>query len=124
MCSAVSRGPALDAAAPMSTRMSSGTKRGLPIRGRSPHYSSWNSVRAAFLGGATRAPPARAIVDLDWHSLRHFCGWYFYVHMGFSDELTASQLGHADAKLLLDLLRDRRADALARLKRSARVEVR
>jgi hypothetical protein len=64
------------------------SKRGLPIRGRSAHYWSWNPVRAAFW--ATLPEHRRqAIGDLDWHSLRHFCGWYFYVHLGFTDELTA-----------------------------------
>jgi integrase len=45
----------------------------------------------------------RAVVDFDWHSLRHFCGWHFYVNLGFSDELTAFQLGHSDAKLVREL---------------------
>jgi integrase len=99
------------------------TKRGKPIRGRPAHYWSWNPVRAAFW--ATLPERRRdAIVDLDWHSLRHFCGWYFYVHLGFSDELTAYQLGHADAKLVRDLYGHGRADALERLKRGARVQVR
>jgi hypothetical protein len=66
----------------------------------------------------------RAIVDLDWYSLRHFCGWHFYVNLGFSDELTAYQHGHADAKLVRELYGHGRADALERLKRGARVEVR
>lgn len=63
-------------------------------------------------------------MDLDWHSLRHFCGWYFYVHLGFTDELTAYQLGHADAELVRELYGHGRADALERLKRGARVEAR
>jgi integrase len=99
------------------------SKHGLPIRGRSVHYWSWNPVRAAFWAGL---PDHRrdAVVDLDWHSLRHFTGWYFYVHLDFSDELTAFQLGHADAKLVRDLYGHGRANALERLKRGARVEIR
>ena len=46
--------------------------------------------------------------------MRHFCGWYFYVHVGFSDELTAYQLGHADAKLVRDLYGYGKAGALER----------
>jgi integrase len=99
------------------------SKRGLPIRGKSSHYWSWNPVRAAFWAGLPEHRTS-AIVDLDWHSLRHFCGWYFYVQLGFSDELTAYQLGHADAKLVRDLYGHGRTDALKRLKRGARVEVR
>ena len=99
------------------------SKRGLPFRGGSAHYYSWNPVRAAFW--ATLPEHRRhAIADLDWHSLRHFCGWYFYVHLGFSDELTAYQLGHADAKLVRDLYGHGKADALERLKRGSRVQVR
>jgi integrase len=96
------------------------SKRGLPIGGRSAHYWSWNPVRAALW---TTLPEhrRRAIADLDWHSLRHFCGHHFYVELGFSDELTAYQLGHSDAKLVRG---HGRADALERLKRAARVEVR
>ena len=99
------------------------SKRGLPIRGRSAHYWSWSPVRAAFW--ATLPDHRRqAIKDLDWHSLRHFCGWYFYVHQGFTDELTAYQLGHADAKLVRDLYGHGKADALERLKLGSRVQVR
>ena len=111
------RGVALDAATPFRS------KRGLPIRGRSAHYWFWNPVRAAFWATLSEHR-RRAIVDLDWHSLRHFCGWYFYVHLDFSDELTAYQLGHSDAKLVRELYGHGRADALQRLKRGARVEVR
>jgi integrase len=99
------------------------SKRGLPIRSRSAHYWSWNPVRAAFWATLPEHR-RRAIADLDWHSLRHFCGWYFYVHLGFSDELTAYQLGHSDAKLIRDLYGHGKALALERLKRGARVEVR
>jgi integrase len=98
------------------------TKRGLPIRGSAHHYV-WNPVRAAFWAALPESR-RQAIADLDWHSLRHFCGWYFYVQLGFSDELTAHQLGHADAKLVRDLYGHGRADALERLKRGARVQVR
>jgi integrase len=98
-------------------------KRGGSINGRSSHYWSWNPVRAAFWAGLPEHR-RRAIVDLDWHSLRHFCGWYFYVHLGFSDELTAYQLGHSDAKLIRDLYGHGKAGALERLKRGARTEVR
>ena len=98
-------------------------KRGGPINSRTSHFAIWNPVRAAFWAGLAERR-RRAIVDLDWHSLRHFCGWYFYVHLGFSDELTAYQLGHTDAKLVRDLYGHGKADALERLKRGARVEVR
>ena len=80
---------------------------------RSAHYWSWNPVRAAFWATLPEER-RRGVVDLDWHSLRHFCGWYFYVHLGFTDELTAYQLGHSDAKLIRDLYghgRRRRARA-------------
>ena len=99
------------------------TKRGLPLRGKSTHYSLWNPVRAAFWTGLPELRK-QAIVDLDWHSLRHFCGWYFYVHLGFSDELTAFQLGHADSKLIRDLYGHGQANALERLKRGASVQIR
>ena len=98
-------------------------KRGGPINGRTSHYAIWNPIRAAFWATLSEQR-RRAIVDLDWHSLRHFCGWYFYVELGFSDELTADQLGHADAKLIRDLYGHGRSDALQRLKRGARVHVR
>jgi integrase len=99
------------------------SKRGLPIRHRSTHYWAWSPVRAAFWAGLPEER-RRAIVDLDWHSLRHFTGHYFYVTLGFSDELTAYHLGHSDAKLVRDLYGHGKADALERLKRGARVEVR
>jgi integrase len=99
------------------------TTRGLPIRGKSSLYYGWNPVRAAFWAGLPEHR-RRAIVDLDWHSLRHFTGWYFYVQLGFSDELAAYQLGHADAKLIRDLYGHGRVGALQRLKQGARVEVR
>lgn len=95
-------------------------KRGGPINGRTSHYTIWNPIRAAFWAGLPEHR-RRAIVDLDWHSLRHFCGWYFYVHLGFPDELAAYQLGHSDAKLIRELYGHGRADALERLKRGARV---
>jgi integrase len=98
-------------------------KRGGPINGRSSHYWAWNPVRAAFWSGLPEER-RRAIVDLDWHSLRHFTGHYFYVVLGFSDELTAYQLGHSDAKLIRDLYGHGNADALERLKQGARVQVR
>jgi integrase len=99
------------------------TKRGLPIRSGSAHFYSWNPVRAAFWASLPE-DRREAIEDFDWHSLRHFCGWYFYVELGFGDELTAHQLGHSDAKLVRDLYGHGRADALERLKRGSRVEVR
>ena len=61
-------------------------------------------------------------MDLDWHSLRHFCGWHFYVNLDLGDELTAYQLGHADAKLVRDLYGHGKADALERLKRGHGVQ--
>jgi integrase len=99
------------------------SKRGLPIGSRSAHYWSWNPVRAAFWATLPE-DRRREIADLDWHSLRHFCGWYFYVQQGFNDELTAYQLGHADAKLVRQLYGHGKDGALERLKRGARVEVR
>jgi hypothetical protein len=39
------------------------------------------------------------------------------VHLGHSDELTAYQLGHSDAKLIRDLYGHGKADVLERLKR-------
>ena len=63
-------------------------------------------------------------MDFDWHSLRHFTGHHFYVTLGFSDELSAHQLGHKDAKLIRDLYGHGQANALERLKRGARVQVR
>jgi integrase len=98
------------------------TKRGLPIRSRSAHYWSWNPVRAAFWATLSEQR-RREIDDLDWHSLRHFCGWYFYVELGHSDELTAYQLGHADAKLIRNLYGHGKADALERLKRGVGANV-
>jgi len=98
-------------------------KRGGPLNGGTSHFAIWNPIRAAFwaeLPGQRR----RAIVDLDWHSLRHFTGHHFYVTLGFPDELVAYQLGHSDAKLIRDLYGHGKADALERLKRGARVEVR
>jgi hypothetical protein len=65
----------------------------------------------------------REIEDLDWHSLRHFCGWYFYVHLSHTDELTAYQLGHSDAKLVRDLYGHGDAHALERLKRGTAAKV-
>ena len=47
-------------------------------------------LRAAFWASLSE-DRRRAIVDLDWHSLRHFCSWHFYVNLGFSDELDAYQ---------------------------------
>jgi integrase len=98
------------------------SKRGLPLT-KTSHFFIWDKVRGAFWAGLSERR-RRAIVDLDWHSLRHFCGWYFYVQLGFSDELTAYQLGHSDAKLIRKLYGHGRADALKRLKQGARVEVR
>lgn len=98
------------------------SKRGLPFANRSGHFYSWNPVRAAFW--ATLSEQRRSeIVNFDWHSLRHFCGWYFYVQLGHSDELAAYQLGHADAKLVRDLYGHGRTDALERLKRGSGANV-
>jgi integrase len=55
------------------------SKRGLPIRSRSAHYWSWSPVRAAFWASLSEQR-RREVVDLDWHSLRHFCGWHFDVN--------------------------------------------
>ena len=99
------------------------SKRGKPLRHRSTHYWAWNPVRAAFWATLPE-DRRRAVVDLDWHSLRHFTGHHFYVTLGFPDELTAYQLGHSDAKLIRDLYGHGKADALERLKRGARVDVR
>jgi integrase len=97
-------------------------KRGLPFRSGSAHFCAWNPVRTAFWTTLSEQR-RREIVDLDWHSLRHFCGWYFYVHLGHSDEETAYQLGHADAKLVRDLYGHGRTKALDRLKRGAGANV-
>ena len=51
------------------------SKRGLPIASRSAHYWAWSPVRAAFWATVSEQR-RREIVDLDWHSLRHFCGWH------------------------------------------------
>src|SRR5512132_4399550 len=64
-----------------------------------------------------RSAEARLRGVTAWHSLCDFCGWYFCVHLGFSDELTAYQLGQSDAKLVRDLYGHGPRDALARLKR-------
>jgi integrase len=96
-------------------------KRGGPLS-RTAHFAIWNPVRSAFLAKLSEAR-RREIVDLDWHSLRHFTGHHFYVTLGFSDELAAHQLGHADAKLIRDLYGHGKADALERLKLGARSEV-
>jgi integrase len=98
-------------------------KRGRPIRHRSAHFALWNPVRAAFWAGLSHERRSE-IVDLDWHSLRHFTGHHFYVTLGYSDEETAYQLGHADAKLIRRLYGHGQAGALERLKRGARAEVR
>ena len=98
------------------------SKRGRPLT-KTAHYAIWNPVRAALLASLPDQRK-REIVDLDWHSLRHFTGWLFYVHLGYSDELAAYQLGHSDAKLIRHLYGHGKADALERLKRGARAEVR
>jgi integrase len=51
------------------------SKRGLPLS-KTSHFFIWDKVRGAFWAGLSQRR-RRAIVDLDWHSLRHFCGWYF-----------------------------------------------
>jgi integrase len=78
------------------------SKRGQQLT-QTSHYAIWNPVR----GGTTA---------IDWHELRHFCAHHFYVTLGYSDELTAYQLGHSDAKLVRDLYGHGRQDALERLK--------
>lgn len=97
-------------------------KRGLPFGSRSAHYYSWNPVRSAFWTTLSEQR-RREIEDLDWHSLRHFCGWYFYVCRDLGDELTAYQLGHSDAKLVRDLYGHGRTNALERLKRGVAANV-
>jgi hypothetical protein len=73
-----------------------------------------------FWNGSSSSPQSAAKLS-EVHAL---CGWYFYVALGFSDELSAYQLGHSDAKLVRDLYGHGRADALARLKQGKRVQVR
>ena len=46
-----------------------------------------------------------------------------YVNLDLGDELTAYQLGHADARLVRDLYGHGRTDALERLKRGAGANV-
>jgi integrase len=58
------------------------SKRGLPIRHRSTHYWAWSPVRAAFWAGLSEER-RQAIVDLDWHSLRHFTGHTSTSRSGF-----------------------------------------
>ena len=79
------------------------------------HYSLWNPVRHAFLAKISQAE-RDALVDLDWHSLRHTAGHHFYVTLGFSDEEAAAQLGHGDAALIRGLYGHGRQGVLERMK--------
>jgi integrase len=94
------------------------SKRGRPLTPTS-HYAIWNPVRSAFWAGVSEERRAQ-LVDLDWHSLRHHAGYHFYVRLGFSDELTAAQLGHSDAKLIRELYGHGQANALERMKHHLR----
>jgi integrase len=96
------------------------SKRGRPLT-KTSHFAIWNPVRATFLASLTEER-RRELVDVDWHSLRHFTGWLFYLR--FSDELAAYQLGHSDAKLIRNLYGHGQADALERLKTGGLAEVR
>jgi integrase len=98
------------------------SKRGQPLT-KTAHYALWNPVRAAFLASLTETR-REELVEVVWHSLRHFTGHHFYVTLGFSDEEAAFQLGHSDAKLIRTLYGHGKADALERLKRGGLAEVR
>lgn len=78
-------------------------------------WSLWNQVQKAWW---VKVPAERKaeLVDVDFHSLRHACGHLFYVELGFSDEETAHQLGHSDAKLVRQLYGHARHGALDRMK--------
>lgn len=91
------------------------SKRGRPLT-KTSHFAIWNPVRAAFwasLPGARR----KQVVDLDWHSLRHFTGHHFYITLGYGSELAAYQLGHADPSLIERRYGKPYQGALERLKR-------
>ena len=81
----------------------------------SNHFHLWNPVRHTFWQMISEAE-RKLLVDLDWHSLRHTAGHHFYVTLGFSDEMTAHQLGHSDAALIRNLYGHGRQGVLERMK--------
>lgn len=83
-------------------------RRGQPLTPNA-HHPIWAPVRSA--AGLPHFP---------WHGLRHHAGWYFYVHLGLSDELSAHQLCHVDTDQIRSNYGHGRQDALARLQAATR----
>jgi integrase len=73
------------------------------------HHYIWNRVR-------DRA----GMSELEWHELRHWCGHHFYVTLGYSDELSGYQLGHAGGEEIRRRYGHGQQDALERLKQGRR----
>jgi hypothetical protein len=82
------------------------------------HQSLWTPVRALWWGKLSEAR-RRELVDLDWHSLRHFTAHFFYVVRGYGPELAAYQLGHTDPNLVVRRYGKPFQGALDRLKRAS-----
>jgi integrase len=77
-------------------------RRGQPLC-KGTHTSIWDPIRTGFWATLPQERKDR-IVDLDWHSLRHFCAHYTAYEMpGGSERLAAWQLGHTDEKLIREL---------------------
>lgn len=102
----------------ISTSLVFTSKTGKPLT-KTNHYALWNPVRHAFWASLSEQR-RRAVVDLDWHSLRHAAGYLFYVERGFTAAETAHQLGHADESLIVSLYGHGKAGALERMKAKAR----
>jgi integrase len=92
-------------------------KRGGPLT-KGNHQSLWTPVRALRWGKLSDAR-RRELVDLDWHSLRHFTAHFFYVVRGYGPELAAYQLGHTDPNLVVRRYGKPFQGALDRLKRAS-----
>jgi integrase len=93
-------------------------KQGRAIRTNSGFYWAWRPVREVFWAKLSEQR-RREIVKLDWHSLRHACGFHFYVTLGLGAEAAAFQLRHSSKRLVEDLYGHYKSGALDRVKAEA-----
>lgn len=75
------------------------SKRAGKLLNKSAHYRLWRDPFDVFFSNLSD-DRREQVTDLDWHSLRHFTGYYFYVVLGHSSRLAARQLRHSDPRLV------------------------
>jgi integrase len=93
-------------------------RHGEPIETNSGFYWAWRPVRDVFWSKLSEQR-RKEIVKLDWHSLRHACGYHFYVTLGQGADAAAFQLRHSSKRLVEELYGHYKSGALDRVKAGA-----